>query len=191
MWLDYKQYKHWPLVDQLLLIAQQELSEFLKDKSPYAMSDYKWFEEQYGHELDPVIRNWYAVPTVRGGNSTPWGYLMPKLEAASLALPGVSNFTLNAIAPGGVAPFHTDYDYDMREDLSKIKRAYVILLGVDIPETDDISKCGFELGGERVLLKTNDIVSFDGNVIHGSWNYTDNWRYTINMDITEEFWNVA
>jgi hypothetical protein len=79
----------------------------------------------------------------------------------------------------------------MREDLSKTKRAYVILLCVDIPETDDISTCGFELGGEKVLLKTNDIVSFDGNIIHGSWNYTNKWRYTINMDITEEYWNVA
>jgi len=191
MWLNYKQYKHWQLIDELLPLAQIELAEFLATNIPTDMSDYKWFEEQYGHELDPVIRKWYAVPTVRGGKPTPWGYLMPKLEAASMALPGISNFTLNAIAPGGVAPFHTDYDYDMREDLSKTKKAYVILLCVDIPETDDISTCGFELGGEKVLLKTNDIVSFDGNIIHGSWNYTNKWRYTINMDITEEYWNVA
>ena len=44
---------------------------------------------------------------------------------------------------------------------------------------------------EKVVLRTNDILSFDGNIIHGSWNYTDQWRYTINMDITEEYWNVA
>lgn len=191
MWLDYKQYKYWELIDPILKLAQKELLEFLKTNSPKDMSDYKWFEEQYGHELDPVIRNWYAVPTVRGGKATPWGYLMPQLEQASLALPGISNFTLNAIAPGGVAPFHTDYDYDMREELSKVKKAYVILLGVDVPDTTDIIQCGFQLGEERVLLKTNDIVSFDGNVIHGSWNYTNQWRYTVNMDIEEEFWNVA
>jgi len=191
MWMDYKQYNHWPLIDEILALAQRELTEFLQSHSPYDMSDYKWFEEQYGHELDPVIRNWYAVPTVRGGRSTPWGKLMPALENASLALPGIANFTLNAIAPGGVAPFHTDYHYDMREDLSKIKKAYVILLGIDIPEVDNVNKCGFQLGEEKILLSTNDIVSFDGNIIHGSWNYTDKWRYTINMDIQEEYWNVA
>ena len=189
--MNYKQYTHWSLIDQILPLAQQELSEFLKSHDPRDMSDYKWFEEQYGHELDPIIRDWYAVPTVRGGNPTPWGHLMPKLEQASLALPGISNFTLNAIAPGGVAPFHTDYDYDMREDLSKTKKAYVILLGIDVPKTDDITKCGFQLGDDKVIFKTNDIVSFDGNVIHGSWNYTEHWRYTVNMDIQEEFWNVA
>jgi hypothetical protein len=191
MWMNYKQYKHWPLIDQLLPLAQQELSKFLQSHDPTDMSDYKWFEEQYGHELDPVIRNWYAVPTVRGGKSTLWGHLMPQLEQASLALPGISNFTLNAIAPGGVAPFHTDYDYDMREDLAKVKKAFVILLGIDVPATSDVTVCGFQLGNDKVLFKTNDIVSFDGNVIHGSWNYTEQWRYTVNMDIEEEFWNVA
>lgn len=190
MWFDYKQYAHWQLVDKILLLAQQELEEFLTTKQPTDMSDYKWFEEQYGHELDPVIRKWYAVPTVRGSKSTPWGHLVPKLTEASLALPGIVNFTLNAIAPGGVAPFHTDYNYDMRDDLSKTPKAYVILLGVKVPEAN-IDTCGFQLAEEKVMLRTNDILSFDGNVIHGSWNYTDQWRYTVNMDIKEEYWNVA
>jgi hypothetical protein len=190
MWFDYKQYTHWHLVDNILLLAQQELEEFLTTKHPTDMSDYKWFEDQYGHELDPVIRNWYAVPTVRGSEPTPWGHLMPKLTEASLALPGIVNFTLNAIAPGGIAPFHTDYNYDMRDDLSKTFKAYVILLGVKVPEAR-VDTCGFQLAEEKVVLRTNDILSFDGNIIHGSWNYTDQWRYTVNMDIKEEYWNVA
>lgn len=190
MWLNYKQYKHWNLIDDIFLLAKQELSNFLKTHVPTDMSDYKWFEKQYGFELGEEIRKWYAIPTVRGGKPTPWGHLMPSLEKASLALPGIANFTMNAIAPGGIAPWHTDYQYDMREDLSKSKKAYVILLCIDIPQTENVDECGFKLGDEVVMLKTNDIVSFDGGVMHGSWNYTNQWRYTVNMDIQENFWNL-
>jgi len=190
MWIDYKKYKHWELIDQIFPIVRAELQKFLIDHTPYDMSDYKWFEEQYGEELNPIIRYWYAIPTVRAGKKTPWGKLMPKLEEISLALPGITNFTINAIAPGGTVPPHSDYDYDMRHDLSGIKKSYAILLCIDIP-SDDIEKCGFNLGDDRVLLKTNDIVAFDGSVEHWGWNYTDKWRYTVNMDISGEFWNVA
>jgi hypothetical protein len=189
MWLDYKQYNHWPLIDEILKISQQELKWFLETKTPYDMASYKWFEKIYGHPMGPKVWNWYAVPNLRASQETEWSHLFPELTKAAKNLPGVVNFSLNAIAPGGEAPFHSDYDYDMRQDLSKTDKVFVILLGVDIAESS-LEKCGFQLGDEKIKFRTNDIISFDGSVVHGSWNFTDRWRYTINMDIKQEHWKL-
>ena len=189
MWLDYKQYQHWELIDQILVLTQKELKSFLVDKTPYDMASYKWIEKQYGVPMGPKVWNWYAVPNIRASQETEWSYVLPQLTAAAKSLPGVVNFTLNAIAPGGEAPFHSDYDYDMRKDLSKADKVFVILLGIDVAEVP-IEKCGFQLGDEKIKFGTNDIIAFDGGITHGSWNFTDQWRYTINMDIKQEYWNL-
>lgn len=191
MWLNYKQYKHHTLIDDILVIAQDELRSYLKTKSQYDMAPLEWFENQYGQELShrDILKLWWTVPSIRAGKYTEWASLMPRLSKAAYELPGIVNFSLNCISPGGAIPVHSDYTYDMREDLSKIKRAYVILIGVEIPP-GSVDDCGFEFGDERIYLNTNDIIAFDGKIPHGSWNYTPYWRYTINMDIKESFWNV-
>lgn len=189
MFLDYKNYKHWPLIDEILILAQQELDVFLSNHSPYEMADYKWFEKQYGHPMGPKVWNWYAVPNLRAGQETEWSNLLPLLTHKAKCLPGIVNFSLNAIAPGGEAPFHSDYDYDMRTDLSKSNKVYVILMGVNIPDVS-LDACGFQLGDSKIKLGTNDIIAFDGGIIHGSWNFTNQWRYTINMDINQQVWNL-
>lgn len=187
----YTDYKFDYMIPEVLRVAQQELKEFLEDSPPTMFADLEWFEAQYGHKLpeQDIMKLWYAVPNLRAGQETEWSSKLPKLTDVAKALPGIVNFSLNAIAPGGQAPTHSDYSYDMREELSKTDRAYVILIGVDIP-SDDINICGFHLGEERILLKTNDIIAFDGSIPHGSWNYSNKWRYTINMDIKAEYWNV-
>ena len=185
-------YKFDYMLSEVLQTAQAELKEYLDSgNSPTDFADLKWFEKQYGYELplQDIMKLWYAIPNLRAGKETEWSSKLPKLTNIAKALPGVVNFSLNAIAPGGQAPTHSDYTYDMREDLSKVTTAYVVLMGVDIP-SDDISVCGFHLGDDKILLRTGDIIAFDGNTPHGSWNYSDKWRYTINMDIKAEYWNV-
>lgn len=182
-------YKFEHILPEVLKVAQEELAEYLKDHSPTEFADLKWFESQYGYELplQDIMKLWYAVPNLRAGKETEWGSKLPRLTEAAKSLPGVVNFSLNAISPGGQAPTHSDYTYDMRKDLSKSDRCYVALLAVDIPSTD-IEICGFHLGEERMLLKTGDVFFFDGGIPHGSWNFSDKWRYTINIDIQEEYW---
>jgi hypothetical protein len=179
------------MIPSVLDVAQQELNEYLMTHSPNDFADLKWFESQYGHELplQDIMKLWYAVPNIRAGKKTEWSNKLPKLTNIALSLPGIVNFSLNAIAPGGQVPEHSDYSYDMRKDLSGVDKVFVIIMGVNIPSTD-ILQCGFKLGDETILLKTNDIIAFDGGIPHSSWNYTDKWRYTINMDIKEEYWNV-
>jgi hypothetical protein len=191
MLLNYNQYQYHCLIDNILITAQDELKEYLKIKTQQDMAPLEWFEKQYGQELPhrDILKLWWTVPSIRAGKYTEWAPLMPKLSEAAFNLPGIVNFSLNCISPGGQIPVHSDYTYDMREDLSKIKKAYVILVAVDIP-SDSLDKCGFELGGNKIYLKTGDIIAFNGNIPHGSWNYTSQWRYTINMDIEESYWNV-
>ena len=187
----YTDYKFSYMISEVLAVAQQELFDYLKDKSPEAFADLKWFEKQYGYELplQDIMKLWFAVPNLRAGKETEWSNTLPKLTSIAKSLPGIVNFSLNAIAPGGQAPIHSDYSYDMRKDLSGVDQVYVILIGVDIP-SDNINVCGFQLDNNRMVFKTGDIIAFDGGIPHGSWNYSDEWRYTINMDIKAEYWNV-
>lgn len=187
----YTDYKFDYMIPEVLRVAQQELSEFLESSPPTMFADLEWFEQQYGHQLNEreIMKLWYAVPNLRAGEETVWSSKLPALTSIAKGLPGIVNFSLNAIAPGGQVPEHSDYSYDMRKDLSGVDKVYVIVLGVDIPSTD-INECGFKIGNETLLLKTGDIIAFDGGIPHSAWNNTDKWRYTINMDIKAEYWNV-
>ena len=183
----FTDYKFDYMIPEVLRVAQEEIKEL----DPLTFADLTWFEAQYGHELNEreVMKKWYAIPNLRAGKETEWSDKLPKLTSIAKALPGIVNFSLNAIAPGGAVPEHSDYSYDMRKDLSGVDQVYVIVLGVDIPSTD-VNECGFKIGNNTLLLKTNDIIAFDGGIPHSAWNKTTKWRYTINMDIKAEYWNV-
>lgn len=175
------------MLDHVLSVAQKEL----KNCDPKQFADLTWFEKKYGHELleRETMKKWYCVPNIRAGKLTEWAEKLPKLSSIAKDLPGVVNFSLNAIEPGGGVPTHSDYTYDMREDLSGADKVYVILIAVDIPDVS-FEECGFHIGEENIHMKTGDILAFDGMIPHGGWNKTDKWRYTINIDIKAEYWNV-
>lgn len=194
MWLNYKSYSGYNIIESILPIAQAELKKYLLTKEPTDMADLKWFEEnQYGEpipeEAQEEMKKWYAIPFIRNRKFTEWAKEMPELAEIAMSLPGVVNFSLNAISPNGTAPTHSDYSYDMRGDLTGNTKVYVILLGVSIP-SDDINKCGFHVNEERIVFGTGSIKAFDGATPHGSWNYTKEWRYTINIDLSAEQWNL-
>lgn len=194
MWLSYRTYNGAKAIEEILPLAQKELEEYLLTKKPTDMADLKWFEEnQYGkpipEEAQEEMKKWFALPIIRNKKFTTWAEEMPKLASAAMQLPGVVNFSLNAIAPNGTAPTHSDYSYDMRGDLTGNAKVYVILLGVKVP-SNDINKCGFHVNEERISFGTNSIKAFDGAAPHGSWNYTDDWRYTLNIDLLAEQWNL-
>lgn len=183
----YTDYKFAYMIPEVLRVAQEEIQQ----QDPTTFADLIWFEGQYGHELNEreVMKKWFAIPNLRAGKETEWSNKLPNLTSIAKVLPGIVNFSLNAIAPGGAVPEHSDYSYDMRKDLSGVDKVYVIVLGVSMP-SEDISECGFKLGDKEFVIHTGDIIAFDGGIPHSAWNKTDKWRYTINMDIKEEYWNV-
>lgn len=194
MFLDYKSYFHYDKIEDILNLTRSELAKYLSIHEPTDMADLVWFEtNQYRKRIPDQVRDimekWYALPLVRKGELTEWHDAVPALSNAALSLPGIINFSINAISPYSEVPTHSDYSYDMREDLTDDALAYVILLAIDIP-SKDITECGFHVNNEQILLETNDIIAFDGAQPHGAWNHTDKWRYTVNIDLSQEYWNV-
>lgn len=194
MWLNYKDYRGHQQIEQILPLAQEELEKYLQTKQPTDMADLEWFEtHQYGEkipeEAQEEMKKWYAIPFIRNRQFTEWASAMPALAEAAMQLPGVVNFSMNAIAPGGTAPTHSDYSYDMRGDLTGNAKVYVILVGVKIA-SEDINRCGFHVNEDRIPFYTGSIKAFDGASPHGSWNYTDQWRYTLNIDLLKDEWNL-
>lgn len=194
MWLNYKDYTGYKQIEKILPIAQEELKNYLQNKSPTDMADLSWFEtNQYGEkipeEAQEEMKKWYAIPFIRNKKYTEWAKEMPALAKEAMMLPGVVNFSMNAIAPNSTAPTHSDYSYDMRGDLTENARVYVILMGIKIA-SEDINKCGFHVNEDRIPFYTGSIVAFDGQFPHGSWNYTDQWRYTLNIDLLVSEWSL-
>jgi len=175
----------------VLNIAQDDLKEFLKDNDYTGFADYQWHNRFYGEDVfKGEVENWFTLPIIRGSQRiAEWQTQLPNLAKAVDLLPGVINFTLNAIPPGAQIMPHCDYDYDMQEKISQTERAYVILLCVDIPEAE-IDQCGMRIGDTYHHLHSGDIIAFDGGIIHQSWNFTNSWRYTINIDISLGEWST-
>ena len=186
-----KTYNHYDALPDVLRIAQEDLREFLKTNDYTGFADYQWHNKFYGEDVfKGEVEQWFTLPIIRGSKRMPeWQTQLPNLAKAVDRLPGVINFTLNALAPGAQIMPHSDYDYDMKEQISQADRAYVILLCVDIPDVD-IENCGMRIGDQHYHLHSGDIIAFDGGIEHQSWNFTDKWRYTINVDIAAEQWRI-
>lgn len=189
MWLDYRQYKHWELIDPMLEALQLDLEDYLvsgKRTHEIAVAEER---KKLGMSSEEA-KDWYIIPVYRAGKLTEWADDLPRIKQLAISAPGLINLTLNCFSPGTGAPIHNDYEYDLRKDLTPIKKCYSILLGVKVPSTD-INLNGFQLGNEKKLLTTGSILSFDGGVDHFSWNHTNQWRYSSNIDLEEKWWNLT
>jgi hypothetical protein len=189
MWLDYKSYKHWELITPILAALQLDLEDYLKTGKDTHRIAVEEERKKLGMNQNEA-KDWYIIPVVRSRQITEWASDLPRTCKLAERLPGVVNLTLSFFAPGVGAPPHSDYDYDMREDITNKSKCYAILLGVKIP-SNIIELGGFQLGNEKILLETNCIMAFDGGVMHTSWNHTDQWRYSSNIDIDESFWELS
>jgi hypothetical protein len=188
MWIDYKKYTHYQLVENLLPIMKEDLDNYLSlNKTTHV--DAREAERIRLNMGANEAANWYMLPVIRNRISTEWAYELPKTSSLAKEIPGLVNITLNFFAPGYGAPAHSDYDYDMREDITNNSKCYAILLGVRVP-SNDIKLNGFRLGSELIAIKEDDIFGFDGGIEHESWNNTLCWRYTCNIDIDQTFWKL-
>lgn len=189
MRIDYKKYKHYRMLEELLPIAQ-------KDKDVYMQSGHDTHKiarinEMKKHNMgeDEVLK-WHIIPVLRNSEVTEYAFELPNVLEKVKQIPGVVNCTLNIYSPGGDSPIHTDDGYDTRPDLIGFKKCLAVLLCVDIPSTN-IDECGFQIADEKIVHKTGDFIGFDGSIPHGSWNNTPNYRFTMNVDIELSYWDNA
>ena len=189
MWMDYTKYKHYQLIEELFDIANM-------DKDSYMATGRTIHETARLNELRKLgmkehrADKWFILPVLRNGEVTEYANELPNVLEKVRQIPGVVNCTMNIYVPGGEAPIHSDYKYDMREDIVDSKKCFAILLCLHVPSTD-IEQCGFELGGIQISHKSGDIIAFDGAIPHRSWNFTDDYRFTVNIDIEQDYWDKA
>lgn len=188
MFLDYKQYQHYKLVEELLPMLQADLEAYLATGRDTHVKAKEAERIKLGMD-ENAARGWYMLPIMRARKLTEWAYEVPNAAALALTMPGIINLTINCFEPGHGAALHSDYDYDMRNDITKSARCYAVLFGVKIP-SNDIRLNGFLLGNEERVIQQDAIFAFDGGVPHKSWNNTDQHRYTANLDLDRSFWAV-
>jgi hypothetical protein len=188
MILDTTLYKHHALLPNLVKIAQEDLHTFLISNDHTNLADWNWHNDFIGEQIyQGEVENWFTLPVVRARKFIPeWQTQLPNLAVAAKTLPGVINFTLNALAPQSHIMPHSDVDHDMNPQFVKTDRAYVILLCVEIPAGDTNMK----IGDAVIHPKTGDVIGFDGHVTHAARNATDKWRYTVNIDLSADEWNI-
>lgn len=101
----------------------------------------------------------------------------------------------NFIAPKTTLPKHTDTDLvsiDENGDIKILngfgKKLYQCVFSINIPSSND-KLCAFNIGDTIFTNKNGDITIFDGNVEHYGWNYTNDWRITMVMDLKRDIFN--
>jgi aspartyl/asparaginyl beta-hydroxylase (cupin superfamily) len=185
-WIDSNRYKHY---NQLIEIYQAAVIDYNEWKTKFTPETRaSKFSDRYE---DVVEKNklanlgWWGCPLIDSFElldiySQDW----PNTIELITQLPGAINAAINFIQPGHTVIEHTDdyFDVDNTQTIGTI-------IGISMP-SDDIDICGFQVADERTSWATGDIVSFNGYKKHSGWNYSNNWRVTMVLDIRRDFWNL-
>jgi len=181
--IDSHLYNHYSLLENLYDICKQDLDEWLET--------YNIEEEAvnagkvYGADKADPKCGWWGCPVIHGYKTTKWAKQFPRTYEATKELPGVVHVAINFTKPGCTIPVHKDKeDYINEEQIILIPT----IIGIKIP-SKDIKEVGMEIHGETVYVGEKDIVSFNPNHRHGSWNNTNKWRITLYITTERSYWN--
>jgi len=102
---------------------------------------------------------WHKIPSVQ-----------PIVYSVLAAVRGVmlGGVLITRIPPGGKIEPHRDDSWHVRHFNAK---CYVVLQGND--------KCFYQIGDERVAMRTGDTWTFDNRKVHSVDNQGDDWRMTL------------
>lgn len=195
MWIDPKLYIDYHKLDNILKRIQNVLLNYPIEKLHEIGSN--WFPEKDDCATFSIILHKKDIIIECINTET------EKIIHDIQKLSGINQCLINFIKAGDPIPDHTDGReyYDKKDNIheEKIKAlenihfskdTYQIILGIQIPSNNpDI--VGFHVNNEIRGYNTGDIVAFDGNVMHGGWNYSNEYRITACLDIDKKsFQNV-
>lgn len=185
-WFDYKLYQHYEMFEQLRDVIIPEYKEWSATHNP--KKDAQKFSDRYGCGED---LGWYACPLIDARNvRKDFPPQWPKTMEILSALPGILNSAINFVEPGTVVPPHVDDEYDMHENIQgKGVQGWGTMIGVSMPSNDP-AVMGFKVGEDVMSWNTGEIVSFNGYALHEGWNYSNEWRVTIVIEIDKKYWNI-
>jgi len=191
-WFDYKNFRHYDLLENLRDVVIEEYSSW-KESHDHIKEGIDIHDRYNITEEDPEhLRNlvWYGFPLITGRIvAEEYRNSWPKTLIAIEKIPGVINVAINFIGPQNIIPDHKDDYFDMSPEIAGEKKGWGTMIGISMP-SPDVEVVGFHIEGEKKGWDTGDIVSFDGYKTHGGWNKSDEWRVTMIIDTEQEYWDI-
>ena len=102
---------------------------------------------------------------------------------------------INFIEPNTIVDKHTDTNLvsmigdDVQELENFGNKLYQCVFAISIPSKKP-ELCAFNIGGIIHPTKDGEITIFDGSVEHYGWNFTDDWRITMVIDLDRKAFNI-
>jgi hypothetical protein len=101
---------------------------------------------------------------------------------------------INFIEPNTIVDKHTDTNIvSMFADVEGVEnfgsKLYQCVFAIKIPSKKP-ELCAFDIGGIIHPTKDGEITIFDGSVEHRGWNFTDDWRITMVIDLDRKAFNL-
>lgn len=181
-WIDPKCYQHYSHVVDLIDCFIDDYSDWKKVYDP--VKDTEKFNDRFktGNDIGWMTQSIINNKIVNIKNASLWPRSIKQMKFVE----GVVNCYVNFIMPFKIVPLHKD-DYYEKNIIDN--PVYGSVIGISMPSSDP-SVVGFEVGGEIKGWPTGGIVSFDGNVLHSGWNYTNEIRVTALLDIEQKYWRL-
>ena len=187
MFIDPTLYKHYDLLQDLVAALTRDYQQ-VKDLDPTSYCIDVTAQEY--PELTEYDDSWWAYLVYFNGliDSGPW---YTETKNMVLRFPGLKQFIINYIKPGGQLPPHTDTNWERINDRWPGTTGYTIGIGIDMltPPNADVQNLTF--GTDRRAQVNQEIYAFDGLHEHSALNNADTWRVTAVFDIESSEWNVA
>lgn len=174
MWLDPTTYKDYDKLPSIL----KEIQDIFNNNS---LEDFRKIGEPW-----PGVNAFSIFLTHVSMKNNKSEILQSPIEKLS-KLSGLHQAFINVIGPNVSLPYHKD-DKDLG-DIKAPTHCYEIVLAIKIPSTDpDI--VGFKVGEEIRSYDSGAIVAFNGQVLHGGWNNSNDYRITVCIDVdkSSNFW---
>jgi len=215
VWVDYKKYKHYTLLEELTVALQEDYKEWAAVYKPDQDGICVWRNEYVDPNEDQLEKNpdnllyeepegqaenihkdsWWAIGLLftrefMAANKFPGYWLRSKVILKKM--PGIHQAIVNFIIPQGRIPMHEDRGSWARieQDLNRKVSGYTAVIAIDYP-SEDVREVGFRFSNERTGrgFKTGDVFAFEGRLhAHEVWNLTDKWRVTCVIDIDDTEW---
>ena len=186
-WIDYKQYRHPELLEQL---RDTGLSEYDPMLDLYKVAES--IKERYKQLPWPTEVDWHCHALIMGGRiNQDYEPYWPQSTKFAATIPGLKSLNVNYVAAHSIIPDHCDDIKPLKQQESwRENLGIVTIIGIDMP-SDNAEVVGFHVNNEKKSWPTGGIVSMNGSELHGGWNRTDKMRVTFYLAIDKEYYEMV
>jgi len=184
-WIDYKKYLNYPQLEELFKIGLLDYEKF-RDKDIKKISDNILTSYDFIKWPDKI--DWHNHPLIKGKeiNKIYEHYWSQTINYAK-NIPGLITLNVNFIGGNSIIPDHKDNIKALTDIEAWRKLGYITVIGIDVPGKN-VDEVGFHVKNVKKFIKTGDIVTFDGSLVHGGWNNTDKKRVTFYITIDKKYY---